>query len=96
MPIVVIKNNVEKFLEYPSTAYDFIFADPPYAFTREQLIELVNQLINLHWVKTTGLIVVEHDKHITLNEHEYFFEERTYGSCRFSFFAFSTEKNSRP
>ena len=92
MPIVVIKNNVEKFLEYPSTAYDFIFADPPYAFTREQLIELVNQLINLHWVKTTGLIVVEHDKHITLNEHEYFFEERTYGSCRFSFFAFSTEK----
>ena len=72
MPIAVIKNNVEKFLEYPTTPYDFIFADPPYAFKREQLIELVNQLINLHWVKTTGLIVVEHDKHITLNEHEYF------------------------
>ena len=75
MPIAA-KNNVEKF-EYPTLPYDFIFADPPYAFKREQLIELVNQLINLHWVKTTGLIVVEHDKHITLSEHEYFLEERT-------------------
>ena len=72
MPIAVIKNNVEKFLEYPSHPMT-LFLLTPYG-SREQLIELVNQLINLHWVKTTGLIVVEHDKHITLNEHEYFLE----------------------
>ena len=48
--IVVIKNNVEKYLEHPTGPYDFIFADPPYAFTEEQLLTLANQIIQDQWV----------------------------------------------
>lgn len=92
LPIVVIKNSVEKYLEQPTGPYDFIFADPPYAFTEAQLLTLANQIIQDQWLKDEGLLVIEHDKHISLNAHAHLEQERTYGSSRFSFFTASSEE----
>lgn len=86
MPIVVIKSTVEKFLEKPCGPFDFIFADPPYAFTQEQLLAIADKLTLSQWMNKKGLLVLEHDKHLSLSAHPQFEEERTYGSSRFSFF----------
>ena len=86
MPIMVIKSAVEKFLAQPCGPFDFIFADPPYAFTQKQLLALADKLTHDQWMREEGLLVLEHDKHISLSDHPQFDEERTYGSSRFSFF----------
>ncbi|MCH1517090.1 MAG: 16S rRNA (guanine(966)-N(2))-methyltransferase RsmD [Flavobacteriaceae bacterium] len=86
LPITVVKNSVEKFLEHPIGAFDFIFADPPYAFTEETLLALANTLLENNWLTENGLLIIEHDKHLDLKHHRRLSEERTYGSSRFSFF----------
>jgi len=86
LSITVVKNSVEKFLANPSGSFDFIFADPPYAFTEEMLLSLANTLLDNNWITKNGLLIIEHDKHLNLKSHQRFSEERTYGSSRFSFF----------
>ena len=86
LPITVVRNSVERFLEHPGGAFDFIFADPPYAFKQETLLSLANTLLKNGWLKKDGLLIIEHDKHLTLEQHSRLSEMRTYGSSRFSFF----------
>ena len=86
LSITVVKNSVEKFLANPSGSFDFIFADPPYAFTEEMLLSLANTLLDNNWITKNGLLIIEHDKHLNLKSHQRFSEERTYGSSRVSFF----------
>jgi len=87
MPIRVIKNAVERFLSQPASTYDFIFADPPYTFAADQLINLANELLQNNWLKPDGILTIEHDSHLDLSKHNSCYETRTYGSSRFSFFA---------
>lgn len=90
LPIHVIKNSVEKFIASPRpTPFSLIFADPPYVYTEEKLITLVDQLVQKEWLTKEGCLIIEHDKHLDLSTHPFFFEERIYGSSRFSFFGFS-------
>ena len=84
--ITIVKNSVEKFLANPASSFDFIFADPPYAFTEEMLLSLANTLIENNWLTENGLLIIEHDKHLDIKAHPRLSEERTYGGCRFSFF----------
>ena len=86
LSITVVKNSVEKFLAHHAGSFDFIFADPPYAFTEEMLLSLANTLIENNWLTENGLLIIEHDKHLDLKAHPRLSEERTYGSSRFSFF----------
>ncbi len=86
LSITVVKNSVEKFLAHPAGSFDFIFADPPYAFSEEMLLSLANTLIENNWLTENGLLIIEHDKHLDLKAHPRLSEERTYGSSRFSFF----------
>ena len=86
-PISVIKNSVEKFLEQASDqTYDFIFADPPYAFPQSKLMALADEILDKKRLTKEGSLIIEHDKHISLASHPCLSEERTYGSSRFSFF----------
>ena len=87
MPITVIKNSVERFLSHQIGSFDFIFADPPYSFTQEQLLGLANQLLEENWLSAAGILVLEHDGHLDLSQHPLCYEDRIYGSSRFSFFA---------
>lgn len=89
MPITVIKNSVERFLSHPAGNYDFIFADPPYVFSQDQLLTLAAQLLDNNWLNPEGILVIEHDSHINISEHPQCYEDRIYGSSRFSFFSLS-------
>ena len=95
LPIHVIKNSVERFLSRPLENYDLIFADPPYAFTQKQLLDLVEQTLHNGWLKEEGIFVIEHNKHLALDMHPSFFEDRNYGSSHFSFFQHTQDKKSR-
>ena len=64
LPITVIKNSVERFLSKPAGTFDFIFADPPYAFSKDQLLTLAAQLLDNNWLSKEGLLVIEHDSHL--------------------------------
>ena len=86
MPITVVKSSVETFLERATGPYDFIFADPPYAFTKTQLEQIVTTVFEQPLLAPNGLLVLEHDKHLVLNDHPRLHEERRYGNSCFSFF----------
>lgn len=91
LPITVIKNSVERFLRKPAGSFDFIFADPPYVFSKDKLLTLAAQLIDNNWLSKEGLLVIEHDSHIDLTQHPLCYEDRIYGSSRFSFFSLVKE-----
>lgn len=86
IPITVVKNTIEKFLLHPNGPYDFIFADPPYVFTKDSLEELVNTLLENSWLSPNGLLVLEHDIHVPLEKHPRLQDQRRYGNSCFSFF----------
>lgn len=86
MPISVVKSSVDAFLERASGPYDFIFADPPYAFAETQLQQLVATVFERQLLAPNGLLVLEHDKHRPLTQLAQLQDERLYGNSRFSFF----------
>ena len=76
------KSDVIKWLGRNTSEYDLIFADPPYDF------ELYSELLELAFQKLSnkGLLVLEHRKGLSFQEHPNFVENRTYGEVSFSFF----------
>lgn len=65
-------------------AFDFIFADPPYAL--DELAKLPDLVLQDKWLKPDGLFVLEHGKENDFSVHPLFREVRTYGAVHFSFF----------
>ena len=86
MPIQTYKADVFKFLDFQNEIFDLIFADPPYAFPKENLEELIYKIINNNWLAEEGVLILEHTKAIDLSQLNYFQEYRKYGGSVFSFF----------
>ena len=82
---------IDDLLEYFKTgkekahsAYDVIFADPPYELENTATIhDLVykNNLLN-----EDGLLIIEHSLKTNLSNKEFFIDTRKYGNVNFSFF----------
>lgn len=85
-PIRTIKSDVYKYLLTASGSFDLVFADPPYAFTLEQIETLVQSLFEKKWISEEGMLIIEHSKHLDLSAINYFSEARKYGGSVFSFF----------
>jgi 16S rRNA (guanine966-N2)-methyltransferase len=85
-PIRAIKSDVYKYLASAGGAFDVVFADPPYAFTIEQMDSLVQSLYSNNWINEDGMVIIEHTKHIDLSSILNFSEARKYGGSVFSFF----------
>lgn len=86
LPITVVRAPVLSFLERINTSYSFIFADPPYAFSKEEYRGLVDAVFSKNAVQNDGLLIVEHAEQIELSDLNRFTEARSYGGCVFSFF----------
>ena len=82
----IIKSDVVSFLKKTEIKSDIIFADPPYNFDEEYLKNIIELTFSNELIKEGGTLVIEHSKHVSLNEAEYFVSKRNYGSCFFSFF----------
>jgi 16S rRNA (guanine966-N2)-methyltransferase len=88
LPITVVRASVPHFLERISNTYNFIFADPPYAYSIEAYHTLLDRLFSKSVLEKDGLLIVEHAEQINLSEMAHYKESRSYGGCVFSFFAY--------
>ena len=87
LPITVIKADVFKYLPIQKEPFNFIFADPPYAFEMEKFEFLVHNVQENNLLLEDGVLVIEHSKSIDLSNLKGFVEFRKYGDSVFSFFA---------
>ncbi len=86
LPITTVRMGVMPFLERHNTAYAFVFADPPYAYTTDEYQEMIAAIFAKNLLKKEGLLIVEHTEQLDLSTLEHFTSARSYGGCVFSFF----------
>jgi 16S rRNA (guanine966-N2)-methyltransferase len=86
MSINTIKGDVFKFLEHTKLTSTIIFADPPYAFTKDQFAMLPKLVFLNNLLEENGLLIIEHSKHTNLSNLENFIYSKSYGGNMFSFF----------
>ncbi len=84
--ITPIKSDVYKFLEKNNNKFDFIFADPPYAFTDDKFLLIVDLIFKENTLENSGLLVIEHSPNTDLSKSIFFSETKKYGGVCFSFF----------
>ena len=85
--VEVRKGDVFKLLKQLTGSYDLIFADPPYHLSNIPQLPVLVQEQQL--LKPNGLLVVEHQSNMRLNNQPGYQETRKYGNSSFSFFEFS-------
>lgn len=78
------KADVFKFLKTPGTAFDIVFADPPFDLTTRP--ELTDAVLNNNWVKPGGWFILEHPSAEDRLYENSSGETRRYGNCSFTFF----------
>ncbi len=86
-PIRVWKGSAEKFLDQNKSAFDIVFADPPYKWDLAALEKLHMRVFETASISDSGLLIIEHPKQTDLSEFAHFTERRKYGSSSFSFFS---------
>lgn len=73
-----------RFIAKGYKAFDFVFADPPYAL--KEIPELPDRVMASKLLLPGALFVLEHGKQNDFSQHPCFLEHRAYGSVNFSFF----------
>lgn len=86
--ITAIKSDVFKFLEKHKSAYDIIFADPPYGIAQEEFEKLIELVFQNQLLEQEGMLIVEHSKHTKLDHMNHFSFQKNYGGSVFSFYEF--------
>lgn len=92
--IAAIKSDVFKFLEKNTSAYDLIFADPPYGLDQETFEKIVETVFEKGLLAKDGMMVIEHSKYTKMEQLENFSFQKSYGGSFFSFFEFASEEDS--
>ncbi len=82
--ISVLRADVFRFLKSCSKKFDIIFADPPYDL--KNITAIPDMVFHKELLLPDGILIIEHGKENNFENHEKFYEKRTYGSVNFSFF----------
>lgn len=82
--LTVLNMDVLLYLKGNNTAFDFVFAGPPYAL--KEIPNLPDMVINAGCLGVEGILVLEHDPKHCFDHHPRCFLSRTYGKTHFSFF----------
>ena len=82
--IRIFRSDVRRYLKRTAHVYDVIFADPPYNL--EWLSEIPGMVFRSNCLESGGLMILEHPRNHSFNNHQYFSEHRKYGSVNFTFF----------
>ncbi len=90
-PITPIKQDVFRFLNKNKLQFNVIFADPPYHFSENQYLNMINEVIYKNMLLPDGLLILEHSKSHQFENNPYFLESRHYSSTVFSFFENQSE-----
>jgi 16S rRNA (guanine(966)-N(2))-methyltransferase RsmD len=82
--ITALKADVFKFIAKLKGNYDIIFADPPYG--AKGVADLPLHLLNSGTLNKDGLLIVEHGRELSFNEHPNHVSTRNFGNVNFAFF----------
>ena len=82
--IQCIQSDALRFLFNSNKSYDLILADPPYDY--DSYDELITTAMEGQLLSDYGVLIIEHDSRISLNEFTGFVERRSYGNSSFTFF----------
>lgn len=82
--ILIIKDDVARFIKNCHLQYDYIFAGPPYPLP--WLDEIPDMIFKANLLKTDALFVLEHNPTHNFTNHTNFTHSRNYGTTIFSFF----------
>jgi 16S rRNA (guanine(966)-N(2))-methyltransferase RsmD len=80
----VIHADVFRILKNPKGSFDLVFADPPFAEKRLNL--LPDLVMNAPWLGESGIFILEHGSSNDFSDHPQLFETHRFGSVHFSFF----------
>lgn len=83
--IRVVQKNIFGFLQNNTQCFEVVFADPPYDFSNEQYLEIIDLVLN-NALSSEGQFILEHESRISFEEHPNFSRVRNYGNSCFSFF----------
>ena len=83
---------VVQFLKVTNSRFNLIIADPPYSYSRKEIENLIDLIFSKKILKTNGILVIEHHKKNIIDDNEFLFDNRIYGTNSLSFF----KKKSRP
>lgn len=85
-PIQVIKLDAIRYLNRAIGKYDIIFADPPYDLPLEEMAKIPEMVFAGDLLSDEGILILEHSKHLALEELPGHAESRKYGGSVLSFF----------
>lgn len=91
--IETIKSDVYSYLSKVNRKFHIIFADPPYDLSQEEFLKLPELIFSYDLLENPdSILIVEHAKHMSLEDGINYSHSRRYGSSVFSFFQLTLEK----
>ncbi len=82
--LYAVKANVFLYLRSCTKKFNVIFSDAPYDL--EGSAEVIKLVFDGDLLHEDGLLIFEHSKGVSFDEHPNFWQTRSYGSVQFSFF----------
>jgi len=82
----VVNISTLKFLNITRSRFNLIIADPPYSHPKKEIEALIDLIFRKKILKKNGILVIEHHKKNILNDNEFLFDKRTYGTNSLSFY----------
>ena len=79
-----LKIDAMKYIASTNQTFDFIFADPPYAF--KELPQIPESILSRRMLNPNGVFVMEHPKEYDFSHLPDFTQHRVYGAVNFSIF----------
>lgn len=80
----LIRGDVLRYIAAAPTAYDIVFADPPYDMPG--FAEIPGKILASKLVQPGSIVIIEHSKKHDFSALPHFKEHRAYGSVNFSIF----------
>ena len=82
--LYAVKANAFLYLKSCAKQFDLIFSDAPYDLEGSE--EVIRLVFERDLLREGGILIFEHSKDKIFEEHEKFWQLRSYGSVQFSFF----------
>lgn len=82
--LILVKSDVQKYIQRKPGTFDYIFAGPPYPLP--WLPKIPDFIFEYQLLNPEGLFVLEHNPHHNFTKHPFFSDVRSYGQTFFSFF----------
>ncbi|MFI3303027.1 MAG: RsmD family RNA methyltransferase [Rikenellaceae bacterium] len=80
----VVKANVFLYLRSCTKTFDVIFSDAPYDLEGSE--EVIKLVLEGNLLREDGILIFEHSKNISFENHPNLWQSRSYGSVQFSIF----------